>query len=156
MAQVSFKASVGKVHGLKFNDDNKARFSFSAAENHSRFDKQQNKYIDTGVTWFNITAFGKQAEDLADIIAEGAKQFVAISGRQSTRAYTAQDGSERTSLDVVADNVGIVHRAPQGTNNSGFTPAPASNGGQGDVWGGSGSAGSWETPPAFDNGEAPF
>lgn len=66
--------------------------------------------------------FGKQAEDLADVIAEGRKQQVTIAGRSETREYEA-NGEKRTSLDVIADHVGLVHRAA----NSGQGGAPNSS-----------------------------
>lgn len=112
MAQVSFKGNIGKVRGLQFSQDGKPRFSFSAAESHRRFNKQSQQWEDTGTTWYNITVFGRHAEDLADIIQEGAKQQVTVSGRMETRAYE-HNGEQRESLDVVADHVGLVHRAPQ-------------------------------------------
>lgn len=112
MAQVSFRANVGKVRGLQFSQDGKPRFSFSAAESHRRFNKQSQQWEDTGTTWYSVTVFGRHAEDLADIIQEGAKQQVTVSGRMETRAYE-HNGEQRESLDVVADHVGLVHRAPQ-------------------------------------------
>ena len=156
MANVSFKGAVGKVHGLHLPQDQggKSRFAFSVAENHSRFDKQQNQWIDTGVTWFNVTVFGKDAENLADVIKEGAKQIVTVQGRQSTRAYTTKEGEERTSLDVVADAVGLVHimrqqGAPIGQPaQSEWGQAPA----QSDPWGG-GQQSAW---PSEQSSEVPF
>lgn len=111
MASVAFKGFVGKVHGLKFSNDNKPRFSFSVAEGHRRFNKQANDWEDVGTTWWSVTVFGKDAENVASWIAEGQKQQVCISGRSSTREYEA-NGETRTSLDVIADFVGQVHRAP--------------------------------------------
>ena len=159
MAQVSFKGNIGKVRGLQFSQDGKPRFSFSAAESHRRFNKQTQQWEDTGTTWYAVTVFGRHAEDLADIIQENAKQQVSVSGRQETRAYE-HNGEQRTSLDVVADHVGLVHRAPQ-QQSGGFqqqqqqTPPPAGNQqasafgqmsqGQ-DVWGGQPQQG----------GQAPF
>ena len=131
MATVSFKANVGKVRGLQFSQDGKPRFSFSAAESHRRFNKQSQQWEDTGTTWYSVTVFGKHAEDLADIIQENAKQQVSVSGRQETRAYE-HNGEQRTSLDVVADHVGLIHRAPQ-QQSGGFqqqqqqAPPPAGN-----------------------------
>ena len=112
MATVSFKGNIGKVRGLQFGQDGKPRFSFSVGESHRRFDKQTNEWQDVGTTWWNCTVFGRQAEDLADILQEGAKQQVVVSGRSQTRSYE-HNGEQRTSLDVVADHVGLVHRAPQ-------------------------------------------
>src|SRR5690625_3372766 len=97
---------------MQFSQDGKPRFSFSAAESHRRFNKQSQQFEDTGTTWYAVTVFGRQAEDLADIIQENAKQQVSVSGRQETRAYE-HNGEQRTSLDVVADHVGLIHRAPQ-------------------------------------------
>ena len=110
MASVAFKGNIGKVRGLQVSADGKPRFSFSVAEGHRRFNKQSNEWEDTGVTWWAVTVFGKQAEDLADVIAEGRKQQVTIAGRSETREYEA-NGEKRTSLDVIADHVGLVHRA---------------------------------------------
>ena len=117
MAQVSFRGNVGKVRGLQFSQDGKPRFSFSAAESHRRLNKQTNEWEDTGTSWFNITVFGRLAEDLADIIQEGQKQQVVVSGRQESRDYE-HNGQQRSSLDVVADHVGLVHRAQQGSQQS--------------------------------------
>ena len=143
MASVAFKGFVGKVHGLKFSNDGKPRFAFSVAEGHRRFNKQTNEWEDTGTTWWAVTVFGKDAENLADVIAEGKKQLVTVAGRSSTREYEA-NGETRTSLDVIADHVGIVHRAaPNGQGGGNFAPAQSAGFGapqppapaQQDVWG---------------------
>ena len=119
MAQVSFRANIGKVRGLQFSQDGKPRFSFSAAESHRRFNKQTNEWEDTGTSWYSVTVFGRHAEDLADIIQEGAKQQVTVSGRMETREYE-HNGEQRSSLDVIADHVGLVHRAPQQAQQGGW------------------------------------
>ena len=121
MASVAFKGFVGRVHGLKFNDEGKPRFSFSVAEGHSRFNKQRNEWEDTGTTWWAVTVFGKDAENVASWLAEGQKQLVCVSGRSSTREYEA-NGETRTSLDVIADFVGQVHRAPAQPTPSAWQP----------------------------------
>ena len=154
MAQVSFRANVGKVRGLQFSHDGKPRFSFSAAESHRRFNKQSNAWEDTGTTWYSITVFGRHAEDCADIIQENAKQQVTVSGRMETRAYE-HNGEHRSSLDVIADHVGIIHRAqtpqhaPQAAPAS--NPAPASNqwGNAPAGWGGGQAQGQGDANPPF-------
>ena len=142
MAQVSFRANVGKVRGLQFSQDGKPRFSFSAAESHRRFNKQSQQWEDTGTTWYSITVFGRHAEDLADIIQENAKQQVSVSGRMETRDYE-HNGEQRSSLDVVADHVGLIHRAAQPQQQGGFQPQQQQAGWgaapTGDVWAGGGT-----------------
>ena len=162
MAHVAFKANVGKVRGLQFSADGKPRFSFSAAESHRRLNKQTNQWEDTGTTWWAVTVFGKQAEDLADVIAEGKKQQVTISGRSETREYE-HNGEKRTSLDVIADHVGLVHRAATGGQGGGnFAPAQSAGFGapqppaqpQQDPWAGGQQQGNgWDAPQQT---EAPF
>ena len=147
MASISFRANVGKVRGLQFSQDGKPRFSFSAAESHRRFNKQSQQWEDTGTTWYSITVFGRHAEDLADIIQENAKQQVSVSGRMETRDYE-HNGEQRSSLDVVADHVGIIHRAAQSQQQGNWQQPqsavpPTVGGGWGDqsqtsVWAGGG------------------
>lgn len=160
MASVTFKGNIGKVRGLAFSQDGKPRFSFSVAEGHGRFDKQTNQWQDTGTTWRNVTAFGKQAEDLASVIQEGQKQRVVVAGREETREYEA-NGETRTSLDVIADYVGIIPRAdvpapsqPQQSGGWG-QPAPQSAPAQ-DPWSGGQqqAAGEWAAPQS--QGNPPF
>ena len=168
MASVTFKGNIGKVRGLAFSQDGKPRFSFSVAEGHGRFDKQTNQWQDTGTTWRNVTAFGKQAEDLASVIQEGQKQRVVVAGREETREYEA-NGETRTSLDVIADYVGIIPRAdvpaqrqPGGAPN--YSSVSAVNAAQGagfganqnnasDPWTGQQQQGEWGAPQSQ---EVPF
>lgn len=158
MAHVAFKANIGKVRGLQFSNDGKPRFSFSAAESHRRFNKQTNQWEDTGVTWWAVTVFGKQAEDLADVIAEGKKQQVTIAGRSETREYE-HNGEKRTSLDVIADHVGLVHRAPSsGQGGGNFASAQSAGFGapqppaqpQQDPWAGGQQQAAWDAVPQPD------
>ena len=162
MAHVAFKANVGKVRGLQFSADGKPRFSFSVAEGHRRFNKQTNQWEDTGTTWWAVTVFGKQAEDLADVIAEGKKQQVTISGRSETREYE-HNGEKRTSLDVIADHVGLVHRAANGGQGGGnFASAQSAGFGapqqaapaQQDPWTGGQQQPAWGEPA--QGGPVPF
>lgn len=162
MAHVAFKANIGKVRGLQFGKDGKPRFSFSAAEGHRRLNKQTNQWEDTGTTWWAVTVFGKQAEDLADVIAEGKKQQVTISGRSETREYE-HNGEKRTSLDVIADHVGLVHRAASsGQGGGNFASAQSAGFGapqplarpQQDPWtGGQQQGNGWDAPQQT---EVPF
>ena len=162
MASVAFKGFVGKVHGLKFSNDGKPRFAFSVAEGHRRFNKQTNEWEDTGTTWWAVTVFGKDAENLADVIAEGKKQLVTVAGRSSTREYEA-NGETRTSLDVIADHVGLVHRAANGgqgggnfasAQSAGFGAPQSSAPSQQDPWAGGQQQPAWGEPA--QGGPAPF
>lgn len=144
MGQVSFRGNIGKVRDIQFGQDGQARFGFSVAEGHSRRNKQTQEWEDTGTTWWAVTVFGRQAEALAEVIREGAKQRVVVTGRSSTREYES-NGETRTSLDVIADSVGIIpgnpqngQGAPQGAQQSrggGNTRPNNAGASQGQPWG---------------------
>lgn len=57
----------------------------------------------TDVDFFNITAWGKTAEFCSNYLAKG--RLVAVDGRLQARKYTAQDGSNREVVEVVAESV---------------------------------------------------
>lgn len=109
MSNVSFTGNIGKSHGLKYSNDGKPRLSFSAAET-ARIKDQGGNWIDGGTTWFNVTLFGNAAEAIdAQIVTQGGKGKVIVTGRMSTREYE-HNNEKRESLDVVADSVGFVPR----------------------------------------------
>ena len=53
--------------------------------------------------WFNVSAWERQAEFVAERIKRGSRVFV--DGRLKTREYTAGNGETRVSLDVNANRV---------------------------------------------------
>ena len=152
MSNVSFKGNIGKVRGVQFSNDGKPRFSFSVAEGHGRFDKQTNQWQDTGTTWWNVTVFGRDAETLAETIQEGAKQRVNIIGRAETREYEA-NGEKRTSLDVIADSVGIIPRTQQQPSQGAQNVANQLGGQAQQGWGAPAQDAGW---PAPNQSSAPF
>ena len=93
-----------------------------------RFSRENNE-----VDYFNIVCWRGLAENCAKLLAKGRK--VCVSGSIQTRQYDAQDGSKRTAVDIVADEVEFLPSGartdegnPQDTekrqsvNNSGLTP----------------------------------
>ena len=152
MSNVSFKGNIGKVRGVQFSNDGKPRFSFSVAEGHGRFDKQMNEWKTTGTTWWSVTVFGRDAETLAETIQEGAKQRVNIIGRAETREYEA-NGEKRTSLDVIADSVGIIPRNQQQPSQGAQNVAQQLGGQPQQGWGAPSQDAGW---PAAGQSAAPF
>jgi single-strand DNA-binding protein len=92
--------------------------------NHVGFgDKQQ-------TLWIQVSLFGKRAESgVVQYLKKGQPVFV--SGELTAREYQANDGTTRTSLDLVANILDLVGKKP--TTDAGFQQAqpstypPASN-----------------------------
>lgn len=140
MAHISFTGNTTGDATLKFTPAGKAVLNINVAENHSRLNKDTNTHEDTGVTFRRVALWGKKAEHLADQIGKGS--MVHVSGREETRTYTTKNGVEGTSLEVTADDVGLIY-AKGGTNWSqqqgNQQPQQRPQQGQANPWGRQGS-----------------
>ena len=71
-------------------------------------------------SFFDVVVWGGQGESCARFLSKGRQ--VSIDGRLEQRSYDAQDGSKRSKVEIIADNVVF-----QGT--PGETREPAHRGG---------------------------
>jgi single-strand DNA-binding protein len=119
--------------------------------------RQFNKDKDA-VDFFNIVAFDKTAEFCGRYLVKGSR--VLVEGRLQTSSYEAQDGSKRTSTEIMVDNIEFAGARPGGSdggNYSGNRPADdySSNRQTNDFYGDSGrnSAPSKKNDDYFGGGE---
>ena len=100
--KIEIRGNVGNVNILKVGETRVAHFS--VATNYAYKGRNSEPVIET--TWHNVTAWeGKSIPNL-DIIAKGFGIYV--TGRLRAQKYTAADGTEKTSLEVVANTVDAV------------------------------------------------
>jgi single-strand DNA-binding protein len=80
--------------------------------------------------WFNITAFNKLAETCNNYLRKGQKVYV--EGRLSVRKYNDREGVQRTSLDVVINEMEMLtpKNAQQSSSGGNFL---SDDGGLGDL-----------------------
>lgn len=102
MADIQVTGNVGQSE-LKFTQGGAAYLRFSVADNHRK--KTQAGWEDDGTTWWNITAWDKQAEALAEAVVKGAR--VIVTGTIRSREYE-KDGETRTAYGINARTVGVV------------------------------------------------
>lgn len=81
--------------------------------------KQEKTEFHTVVLW------GRLAEVAGQYLTKGQECFV--EGRLQTRAYTAKDGSERRTTEVVGENMQLGSRAQGSGGNSGGGYSPRAN-----------------------------
>lgn len=79
-------------------DSTKAVCNFTIAVNRRRKVEGQ-----PDADFFNIQAWGKLGENCAKYLAKGRK--CAVTGQVQIRTYSASDGTKRTAVDIVADDV---------------------------------------------------
>lgn len=115
------------------------------AFNDSKYNEQTSTWETSKTFYVDASAWEDTGARLAEIIRKGDQVYV--EGRIETQSWE-QDGQKRSKPNLTIRSMRKLEKGakPQGNSNSGFATASASNGGQGDPWGGSGSAGSWETP----------
>jgi single-strand DNA-binding protein len=153
--------------------------NFTIASSERRFNRDMNQWEDGDTLFLNCNAWDTQHAPLASNIANSlAKGMTVIAqGRLAQRSYQAQDGTQRTVVELRVDQIGpSLRRATaqvtrQQNSNGGFggfgqpagytggSAASAANTGvsdpfatDGDPWG----VGGFGTTPAADAGEPEF
>ncbi|MGO8815807.1 MAG: single-stranded DNA-binding protein [Terriglobia bacterium] len=66
------------------------------------------------VEWFKIVCFGRLAEVCGEYLSKG--RHVYLEGRLQTRMWKGPEGDKRTVIEVVANQMQILDRAPQNGN----------------------------------------
>lgn len=114
---------------LKYLPNNTAVCEFGLAANRKWRDKDGNMRDD--VCFVDISAFGRQGETINQYMTKGSA--ILIEGRLKLEQWTAQDGSKRSKLSVVAENFQFTGSrgggGPQGGQDAGYSGRDA--GGQG-------------------------
>jgi len=86
---------------LKFTDDGLAIVRFGLASTRKVKEKESTSFYD-------VTAFGKTAENVHASLAKGSSVLVA--GRLEVKEFERKDGTKGTAVEVVADEVGALLR----------------------------------------------
>ena len=53
--------------------------------------------------WFQVSTFGRLAENVGNLVKKGSR--VLVEGRFTSRVWTDNEGKERTSLEIMANDV---------------------------------------------------
>lgn len=126
--------NVGRDVELRQTPGGLAVAKFSVATNEVWKDKNGQKQEHT--EWFNVVAFGKQAEFCAQYLGKGRTVF--IEGTLRTRTYDDEKGNRRYFTDLRLATIQLVG------------PRPQAGGGE------PGAEGPPEFPPEEDGHDVPF
>ena len=118
MNQINIIGRIGKEVELKYLASGSALANFSIAVNQD-YKKQDGTKVEK-TSWFDITAFGKTAENVNTFFNKGS--MIGITGELEQQTWDAQDGSKRskvviklqsfTFIDKKADNQGGGYNQP--------------------------------------------
>jgi single-strand DNA-binding protein len=98
---VTLVGNVTRDPELRFIPSGQAIATFGLAVNR-RF--QRNNQWEEQTSFFNVTAWGQLGENAANSLQKGARVLVA--GRLEQRSWETQEGEKRSTVDVVADEIG--------------------------------------------------
>jgi len=109
MAQsdVTLIGNVTNEPELKYTGAGAARLGFSIAVNHYWTDGDGEKQERT--SFFNVTAWRYLAEDAAAVLEKGVG--VIVQGRLEQRTWDDDEGNKRSTIDVLANNIGLQVRS---------------------------------------------
>jgi single-strand DNA-binding protein len=89
---------------LRFTPSGAAVAKFRVASTPSRFDKDQQKFVDMEPLFLACTAWRQMAEHCAESLERGSR--VIVSGRLRQRSYDTKEGEKRTVIELEVDEIG--------------------------------------------------
>lgn len=95
---------------LRYIPSGQAVCSFSVAVNRTYMSQSGEKKEE--VSFIRVVVWAKRAEVCNEYLKKGSPVF--IEGRLQSRSWEAQDGTKRSTIEVIAQNVQFLSRAPRG------------------------------------------
>jgi single-strand DNA-binding protein len=120
-AKAQVIGNLGRDAETRYTKSGAMNVSFSVATSRRFTDASGTQQERT--TWFRVTAWGKLAETLDRLAQEGALakgQRVFVSGRLESNEFTNQQGENKTSLEINADDVLLMSARVEGGGQGGF------------------------------------
>jgi single-strand DNA-binding protein len=91
---------------MRFTSTGTAVANFTIASTSRVFDKEASEWRDGDTLFLRCTVWQQSAENLADSsLTKGTR--VIVSGRLRQRSFETREGEKRTSVELVADEVGV-------------------------------------------------
>ena len=148
-ANITIVGNLGRDPETRYTPNGRMNVALNVAVSHRFRDASGQQQERTN--WFRVTAWGTLAESLDRMAQNGwlvKGRQVYVSGRFEARDYTGNDGQQRTSLDINANEVFLV--GSRGDSESGSSPQ-SGGGFSGGGGGGSHSQQGGGSPADFDD-----
>ena len=158
--QIMLIGNLGRDPEMRYTSTGVPVTSFSMAVSRrwtGQDGQQQEKTV-----WFRVSTWRKQAEVANQYLTKGSKVLV-IGEIEEPRIYTAQDGTQRTSLEVNAQQIKFLSPRGEGGNFGDSDVQPVDRGFGNAGYGGSSSgggngnpAGGGDSAPGQSDDDIPF
>jgi len=100
---------LGQDPKLSYTSSGQAVANFSVATDEGYRDRQTGQKVER-TEWHRVVAWRQTAEFCGNYLAKG--RLVLVEGKLQTRKWQGQDGQDRFTTEIVADNVEGLDRAP--------------------------------------------
>jgi single-strand DNA-binding protein len=118
---------------LKFLNSGQAALRLAVAVSR-RWQNRQTQEWEEKTSFFDVSAYGSMAENVASSLAKGAR--IVVTGRMEQRSWETESGEKRNAFEIVADEIApslrwataVVTRTPRvegGSSSYSDRPAPA-------------------------------
>lgn len=118
--KVMIIGNLGKDPEMRFTPQGKPVTTFSLATTRSFTGPEGERRQET--EWFDVVTWDRLAETCNQYLAKGRRAYV--EGRLHTRSWEGQDGQRRTRMEIIANTVLFLDRAPLAASEEGAA-APA-------------------------------
>ena len=146
--KVIIVGNLGQDPETRYMPSGSAVTNFTVATNESWKDKQTGEQKDR-TEWHRVAMFNRLAEIAAEYLRKGSQVY--IEGKLRTRKWQGQDGNDRYTTEIIADEMQMLG----GRGGGGGSFGGGGGGSQGGGQGGGGNAPPQPGPDDFDD-DIPF
>lgn len=132
---------LGRDPELRYSPQGMAITTFSVATTEKK--KDQNGESKDITTWFQVTAFGRQAENAAQYLFKGHQAY--ICGRLWLEEWTDREGNKRTTAKVAATDIKFLTQVKESEEGESAPAKPQAK-----------AVAAEEKPPYEDDDSIPF
>lgn len=112
---------VGRDPEVRYMPNGDAVAVFSVATSERRKNKETGE-VTEDTTWHRVSCWGRLGEIAGEYLKKGALAY--IEGKMVHRKYTGQDGIERTSVEIRANEMKMLSGRDASGSSDGATSAP--------------------------------
>jgi len=150
--KVIIVGNLGQDPETRYMPSGSAVTNFTVATNESWKDKQTGEQKDR-TEWHRVAMFNRLAEIAAEYLRKGSQVY--IEGKLRTRKWQGQDGNDRYTTEIIADEMQMLGSRGDGGGGGNFGGGSKGGGKGGRSQGGGGSAPPQPGPDDFDD-DIPF
>ena len=148
--KVIIVGNLGQDPETRYMPSGSAVTNFTVATNESWKDKQTGEQKDR-TEWHRVAMFNRLAEIAAEYLRKGSQVY--IEGKLRTRKWQGQDGNDRYTTEIIADEMQMLGGRGDGGGGGNFGGGSSKGGGKGGA--SKGSAPPAPGPDDFDD-DIPF